>query len=627
MALLGIPCISAVWMGMQSATRRISQWTNRPREGELDVNETMKDLINQMLAIQADFSSTKEDYEKLREFFETYQDLMKTTNEENWELKAALDETKKALQDERAAFRSDLKELENENSALQMKLTQEELAQREMVAQDSFMGQVKISVNLAEENQGLMAALEQFKKSHQNETKLLKRTLDSMTVQMKEKESDLLQKLTQGELVQREMEAQMKELKKCLAEKEDILSSSEHEKEQLRDSFMGQVKISVNLAEENQGLMAALEQLKKSHQNETKLLKRTLDSMTVQMKEKESDLLQKLTQGELVQREMEAQMKELKKCLAEKEDILSSSEHEKEQLRDSFMGQVKISVNLAEENQGLMAALEQLKKSHQNETKLLKRTLDSMTVQMKEKESDLLQKVAQAELVQREMEIDLQSKINSLEMTIAELKESFEDRKTTMAKKITTLKGKRGEERATFQKEIDSLQAKLQFTTKLMEEKEHILQHKLAKEEARANEAQESFAQYRDELLRVMKNRQAFLKSEIAYQESERLLNNEKMKTESLHRKLARLIQILEQSPKAELPQQRKESPKAPKTPPETPQTSQAPPAGGNGFTMNQSSHWTMGDKETPAQEVSIVDEDLIKASPKDKMRDNEPGR
>ncbi|KAI1882104.1 hypothetical protein AGOR_G00247250 [Albula goreensis] len=216
-----------------------------------------------------------------------------------------------------------------------------------------------------------------------------------------------------------------------------------------------------------------------------------------------------------------------------------------------------------------------------------------MTVQMKEKESDLVQKVAQAELAQREIEIDLQSKINSLEMTIAELKESFEDRKTTMAKKITTLKGKREEERATFQKERDSLQAKLQFTTKLMEEKEHTLQHKLAKEEARATEVQESFAQYRDELLRVMKNRQAFLKSEIrvhqerahknliAYQESERLLNNEKMKTESLRRKVARLIQILEQSPKAELPQQRRESPKAPKTPPETPQTSQAPPAGG----------------------------------------------
>ncbi|KAJ8374131.1 hypothetical protein SKAU_G00047110 [Synaphobranchus kaupii] len=103
------------------------------------------------------------------------------------------------------------------------------------------------------------------------------------------------------------------------------------------------------------------------------------------------------------------------------------------------------------------------------------------------------------------------------------------------------------------QDEILSLKSQLEKMANKMQERESTLKKELAQKDATTVETKEQFVQYREEILKVAKERQHFLKAEIrlhqnkahenlvAYRESERVLARERNNTPDLHRKLEEL--------------------------------------------------------------------------------------
>ncbi|KAG5855032.1 hypothetical protein ANANG_G00044580 [Anguilla anguilla] len=109
------------------------------------------------------------------------------------------------------------------------------------------------------------------------------------------------------------------------------------------------------------------------------------------------------------------------------------------------------------------------------------------------------------------------------------------------------------------QNEIETLQKKLESMTIKMEEKETALLQKLAEEEARTAQANGKFIEYKDDLIKVTKERQHFLKNEIrhfqgraqdnlmAYRDAENQLARKRRKTADLQRRLDALNEKLAQ--------------------------------------------------------------------------------
>ncbi|KAJ8351723.1 hypothetical protein SKAU_G00231990 [Synaphobranchus kaupii] len=101
------------------------------------------------------------------------------------------------------------------------------------------------------------------------------------------------------------------------------------------------------------------------------------------------------------------------------------------------------------------------------------------------------------------------------------------------------------QKRKIHEDEIHTLNNKLQRMTITMQEKETTLHRKLAEEEARTAQTNEKFREYKDDIKKITKERQDYLKNELAYRDTEQRLTKERRKTADLQRRLEELNEKL----------------------------------------------------------------------------------
>ncbi|KAJ8333634.1 hypothetical protein SKAU_G00416420 [Synaphobranchus kaupii] len=264
---------------------------------------------------------------------------------------------------------------------------------------------------------------------------------------------------------------------------------------------------------------------------------------------------------------------------------------------------------MEEENDELKANVELEKKISEADKEILEKRLKMTTKLLLEKELTLQQKLAQEELLHREREIALQTEIKAFEVNITEttaerqksedsyksqikdLADRFADLENTLssskyenemlkeslkacsrtsarsAEEIYGLEKSMEREREIQKDEIRSLKSQLDKMTDEMHEKESTLKKELAQKDAITVETKEQFIEYREEILKIAKVRQNFLKAEIrshqnkaydnlvAYRESERALAWERSERADLHKKLEELnFKLAQYSGKSPLP-------------------------------------------------------------------------
>ncbi|KAJ8334154.1 hypothetical protein SKAU_G00397930 [Synaphobranchus kaupii] len=252
---------------------------------------------------------------------------------------------------------------------------------------------------------------------------------------------------------------------------------------------------------------------------------------------------------------------------------------------------------MEEENDELKANVELEKKISEADKEILEKRLKMTTKLLLEKELTLQQKLAQEELLHRAREIALQTEIKAFEVNITEttaerqksedsyksqikdLADRFADLENTLssskyknemlkeslkacsrtsarsAEEIYGLKKSMEWEREIQKDEIRSLKSQLDKMTNEMHEKESTLKKELAQKDAITVETKEQFIEYREEILKIAKVRQNFLKAEVAYRESERALALERSERADLHKKLEELnFKLAQYSGKSPLP-------------------------------------------------------------------------
>ncbi|XP_035242233.1 protein NETWORKED 4B-like [Anguilla anguilla] len=249
-------------------------------------------------------------------------------------------------------------------------------------------------------------------------------------------------------------------------------------------------------------------------------------------------------------------MKELREQSSDMERLLNAAKLESEKLRESCTAFQVQTTTSTEEMSRLKTTLDQDRKTHQDEINALKNKLEMITSLAQEKETTLQQKLDQEQTLHQETETKLSSKIKALELNIKEmsmerekigdshkaeikellehlvnrdklvyttqlekeeLKESckaFKVMTTNLAEEMMVLKSSIEQERKAHQDEMNTLQNKLDMMSIQMQEKETTFQQKLVEEEARTAQTNLKFAEYREEIKTVTKERQRYLKNE-----------------------------------------------------------------------------------------------------------------
>ncbi|KAJ8351748.1 hypothetical protein SKAU_G00232240 [Synaphobranchus kaupii] len=100
-------------------------------------------------------------------------------------------------------------------------------------------------------------------------------------------------------------------------------------------------------------------------------------------------------------------------------------------------------------------------------------------------------------------------------------------------------------ERKIYEDEINTLNNKLEMMTIVMQEKETTLHQELVEMEARTAKTNEKFREYKDDVKKITKERQDYLKNERAYRDTEQRLTKERRKTADLQRRLDELKEKL----------------------------------------------------------------------------------
>ncbi|KAJ8280940.1 hypothetical protein GJAV_G00061300 [Gymnothorax javanicus] len=143
----------------------------------------------------------------------------------------------------------------------------------------------------------------------------------------------------------------------------------------------------------------------------------------------------------------------------------------------------------------------------------------------------------------------LKSELYSVKLENEGLKEKYEECREMATNPAEELK--------THQTEIQTLQRKVDMMTSQMQEKETTLLQKLAEAEAETAHAKAKFSEYEEDLLRVTKEQQDYLKNEVkrhrnraednlmAYWEADQKLTREIKRTADLQRRLDELKEKL----------------------------------------------------------------------------------
>uniref|UniRef100_UPI0030D3D776 CAP-Gly domain-containing linker protein 1-like n=1 Tax=Anguilla rostrata TaxID=7938 RepID=UPI0030D3D776 len=358
----------------------------------------------------------------------------------------------------------------------------------------------------------------------------------------------------------------------------------------------------------NRGLKINLENQLKDLETEAEILRTSLKMTAKRLQQREGFLQQKLVQEKILRQESEArlyserkaseqttkktntdhekressyknQIEELTKVLTNMETLLHSAKFENEMLKESSKAYQAMTVNSAKEILRVKTIIEEERSRHHEENNALKTQLNMVTIQAQEKETTLQNKLAQEKALYQETKAELketnleweekqeldkaqikellerlasaQNLATSTKSENEELKESckaFQLMVKDLTEEMLGLKENNMQERSIHQDEVQSLQKNIEMMTIKMEEKETALLQKLAEEEART--AQAKFIQYKDDLIKVTKDRQHFLKNEIkhfqgraednlmAYRDTEKQLARERKKTADLQRRL-----------------------------------------------------------------------------------------
>ncbi|KAJ8374146.1 hypothetical protein SKAU_G00047260 [Synaphobranchus kaupii] len=301
-------------------------------------------------------------------------------------------------------------------------------------------------------------------------------------------------------------------------------------------------------------------------------LKQKLAQQQLRFRERETKLQMEIETFEIRIMEMtterqknedcyKTQITELEERFSDLENSLSSSKYENEMLKESCKAHTEQSVRMEEENYELQANFEVEKRMLEADVEILEKKLKMTNMLLPEKDRTLkrkaMQKLTQQQLRFRERETKLQMEIETSEIRIMEMiteRQKNEDcyktqeylkacsrKSTDSAEEMFGLQKSLEQQHHIQQDEILSLKRQLERMANEMQERESTLKKELAQKDATTVETKEQFVQYREEILKVAKERQHFLKAEVAYRESERALARERNNTADLHRKLEEL--------------------------------------------------------------------------------------
>ncbi|XP_064199592.1 cingulin-like isoform X1 [Anguilla rostrata] len=284
----------------------------------------------------------------------------------------------------------------------------------------------------------------------------------------------------------------------------------------------------------------------------------TETNLNSKLKAFQQDMIQINMEREKTENSHKIQIKELEEQSSDMERLLNAAKLESEKLRESCKAFQVQTTTSTEEMIRLKTSLDQDRKTHQDEISALKNKLEMITSLAQEKETTLQQKLDQEQTLHQETENKLSSKIKALELDIMEmsmerekigdshkseikellehlvnrdklvyttqlekeeLKESckaFEAMTTNLAEEMMGLKSSIQQERKAHQDEMNTLRNKLDMMSIQMQETETTFQQKLVEEEARTAQTNLKFAEYREEIKTVTKERQRYLKNEVS---------------------------------------------------------------------------------------------------------------
>ncbi|XP_035277760.1 WEB family protein At4g27595, chloroplastic-like [Anguilla anguilla] len=326
----------------------------------------------------------------------------------------------------------------------------------------------------------------------------------------------------------------------------------------------------------NRGLKINLENKVKDLETEAEIIKTSLKMTAKRLQQSEGFLQQKLAQEKMLRQESEEklnserkaseqttkkmntdhenressyknQIEELTKISTDMKTLLHSTKFENEILKESRKAFQAMTVNLAKEILRVKTIVEEERSAHHKEMNALKTQLNMVTIQAQEKETTLQNKLAQEKALYQETEAKLKetnleweekqgsdkAQIKELLERLAsaqklgtstkseneELKESckaFQQMVKDLTEEMLGLKENNMQERSIHQDEVQSLQKNIEMMTIKMEDKETALLQKLAEEEARTAQANGKFVEYKDDLIKVTKERQHFRKNEVS---------------------------------------------------------------------------------------------------------------
>ncbi|XP_035273964.1 restin homolog [Anguilla anguilla] len=369
----------------------------------------------------------------------------------------------------------------------------------------------------------------------------------------------------------------------------------------------------------NRGLKIIMENKVKDLETEAEILKNSLKMTAKRLQQREGFLQQKLVQEKMLRQESEEKLNSefkaseqkikkmnteheekessyknqfelLKKCWTDMTTLLHSTKFEHEKLKESSKAFQAMTVNSAKEIFRVKTIVEEERSAHHEEMNALKTQLNMVTIQAQETETTLQNTLAQEKALLQETEaklketdLDWEEKQGSDKAQIKELLEhlasakqiassakseneglkesckAFQQMVKDSTEEMLGLKENTMQEHSIHQNEIETLQKKLESMIIKMDEKETALLQKLAEEEARTAQANGKFVAYKEDLIKVTKERQHFLKNEIrhfqgraqdnlmAYRDAENQLARERRKTADLQRRLDALNEKLAQ--------------------------------------------------------------------------------
>ncbi|KAJ8344284.1 hypothetical protein SKAU_G00316130 [Synaphobranchus kaupii] len=344
-----------------------------------------------------------------------------------------------------------------------------------------------------------------------------------------------------------------------------------------RETLERKLEMTTNLLQEKE------QTLQQKRAQEEQLHRERETKLQAEIKTFETSIMDMTTEREKSEDSYKTQVKELERRIADLENSHSSSRYDNEMLKKSCKIYTVHSTRLEEENDKLKANLEQEKKIFDADRETLERKLEMTTNLLQEKEQTLQQKRAQEEQLHRERETKLQAEIKTFETSIMDMtteREKSEDSYKTQVKELerrtsdledslsssrydnemlkeslkaccrTSAKSAEEfyglhkgfeQERQIQQGEIHSLKTQLERMTNELQDAESTLKKELAEKEASTVQTNEQFLACKEGIRKVAKERQNFLKDEVAYREADRALAREKKKTADLHRKLEEL--------------------------------------------------------------------------------------